>query len=381
MQISWHLEKRYKTSWTIVIDLGRDPATGKQKRIYRSVKCNKKQAEQEAIRLVAEIQQGTYAEPGRTTLEDYLRQWLETACVPRLAANTVRSYRTCIETHIAPRIGKLWLTDVQPRHIQGLYADMLQDGIGKRTIELTHVTLSSALKQAVRWQMIGRNPAEAAEPPRPERKETVVLAPEKIGALMRAAKASPIENLVYVALSTGMRKAELLGLKWEDVDWSAGTIHVRRNLVRVSGKTILKDTKTRGSQRAIPVDPATLGRVRSMRVDSRSEFVFTRQNGIDPMDPYTVTHQFARLAKKAHLHGLRFHDLRHAHATVLLSQGVNPKVVQERLGHSTITTTMDVYSHVTPTMQKEAVGVFASALSEFERRFSDGQPIDIKEVQ
>ena len=118
-----------------------------------------------------------------------------------------------------------------------------------------------------------------------------------------------------------------------------------------------------------------------MKAASKSEYVFARQNGKDPMDPSTVTHQFAKIAAKAGVPGLRFHDLRHAHATVLLSQGINPKVVQERLGHSTITTTMDIYSHVAPTLQREAAELFADAISEFEQRFSDGRPIDLRKVQ
>lgn len=381
MGISWHLEKRYKSSWTIVVDLGRDPATGKQKRIYRSVKCNKRQAEQEAVKLVAGLQSGVYAAPEKTTLRDYLVRWLEDVCVPRLEANTVKAYRTCIDLHIAPRIGQLWLTDIQPRHIQRLYADMAVNGIGARTIELTHVTLHSALKQAVRWQMLSRNPAEGAVPPRPERREMKALEPEQIAAVMEAARKTPIGDLVYLALCTGMRKAELLGLKWTDIDWDNQTIQVQRNLVRVGGKTIVKDTKTRGSRRSIPVDKTVMDRLRSMKAISKSEYVFTKQDGKNPMDPSTVTHQFARVAASAGVPGLRFHDLRHTHATMLLSLGAYPKVIQERLGHSTIATTMDIYSHVAPTMQREAADIFGSALFEIERRFSGGRPTDSGPVQ
>jgi len=340
------------------------------------VKCNKRQAEQEAVRLVAEIQSGMYSASERTILKDYLARWLKDVCVPRLEAKTVESYRTCIDLHIAPRIGQLWLADLQPRHIQGLYADMATDGIGARTIELTHVTLHSALKQAVRWQMLSRNPAEGAVPPRPERREVKALEPSKIGALIQAARKTPIGDLVYLALCTGMRKGELLGLRWTDIDWATQIIQVRRNLVRVGKETIIKDTKTKSSRRSIPVDKMVMDRLRSMKAISKSEYVFTRQDGKNPMDPSTVTHQFARVAASAGVPGLRFHDLRHTHATMLLSLGAYPKVIQERLGHSTIATTMDVYSHVAPTMQREAANIFATALSEIERRFSDDQPDD-----
>jgi|LFRM01.2.fsa_nt_gb integrase len=380
MNVTWHLEKRYKSSWTIVIDLGRDPATGKQKRIYRSVKCNKKQAEQEALRLVAEILSKTYVKPQKLTLEGYLMQWLETVCVPNRAAKTVSSYRTCIEKHIAPRIGKLWLTDVEPMHIQQLYADMLADGVGKRTIELTHATLYSAFEQAIKLQVLKTNPAHGTEVPRPEKKETVVLSPDKIWVLLQAAETSPVRDLVHLALATGMRKTELLALKWDDINLDKGIIYVQRNLIRVKEKTILKEPKTKSSQRPILLDPITLSRLRNMRGNSKSEFVFTRADGENPMCPYTVTHQFARIAKAAGMPGLRFHDLRHAHATVLLGQGINPKIVQERLGHASIRTTMDIYSHVIPTMQKEAADSFANALTEVERRFSDGQAINVDDV-
>jgi len=322
-----------------------------------------------------------YAAPEKTTLQDYLTRWLEDVCVPRLEANTVKAYRTCIDLHIAPRIGQLWLTDIQPRHIQHLYADMAADGIGARTIELTHVTLHSALKQAVRWQMLSRNPAEGAVPPRPERREMKALEPEQIAAVMDAARKTPIGDLVYLALCTGMRKAELLGLRWTDIDWDASSIQVQRNLVRVGKETIIKDTKTKSSRRSVPIDTTVIDHLRAMKAVSKSDYVFTRQDHRGPMDPSTVTHQFARIAAAAGVSGLRFHDLRHTHASLLLAAGIHPKVVQERLGHSTITVTMDIYSHVVPTMQREAADVFGSALSEIEQRFSDGQPIDLRKVQ
>ncbi|MGB9866578.1 MAG: tyrosine-type recombinase/integrase [Bacillota bacterium] len=368
--VRYHLEKRYKSSWTIVIDVGIDPATGKRKRITRSVKGTKRQAEQVAQQLVAELQQGTYVKPQKITLADYLRQWLEVACVPRLSPKTIQGYRTCIENHIIPALGLLPVSEVVPLHLQTLYSSLLDTGLSNRTVELVHTVLHAALKQAVKWQLIPRNPADAVEPPRPARPEIHVLKPEQVPALLDAARGSPIEALVIVALSTGLRRGELLALRWEDVDLKAGIIYVRRNLIRVDKQLIEKAPKTKRGQRSVPVPRMALEVLRNLSMRSEAtgpnDYVFCRQGGL-PLDPSTVTHQFARIAKKMGFEGLRFHDLRHTHATLLLSQGVHPKVVQERLGHETITTTIDTYSHVIPTLQEQARRALDAVFTEWHR--------------
>jgi len=377
--VKGRLEKRSKSSWTIVIDMGRDPATGKTKRIYKAVQGNKTQAKQVMEQMLAELQQGTYVAPTKTTLADYLGEWLKLSCQPRLAPKTLYLYRQYCNNHIKPHLGQMRLTDIEPRHIQSLYSELLKDGVGKRMVEVVHIVLNSSLKQAVKWQLIRQNPVAYATPPKAERKKVNALKPHEIPLLMTAAKGSPIENLIFIALATGMRKGELLALKWSDIDLDSGVINVQRALVRINGETVIKSPKSKYATRPVSVDPIALETLRAMKVNSRSEFVFVRKNGL-PMDPSTVTHKFKTIAKAAGFSELRFHDLRHTHASLLLARKVHPKVVQERLGHSSIAITMDIYSHLIPSLQQEAadvVGKFASGW----RQNGDNAATDYKEVQ
>lgn len=365
MGISWHLEKRYKSSWTIVIDLGRDPATGKQKRIYRSAKCSKKQAEQEAIRLVAEIQQGTYVEPDKTTIAEYLRHWVKTYCEPSLADSTSRGYLGTIEKHVVPEIGSIRLQELQPIHLQALYARLLEKGLSPRMAQLTHAILHRALKHAVLWQMLQRNPADAVQPPKPKRPETKALTKDDVERLLKALEGHRDYALVYTAIYTGMRRGELLAIRWSDVELEAGVITVEQGLVITRRGVEFSQPKTVGSRRSVPIPKSVcdvLKRHRKEQLQQRlaagptwhdSDLVFASPDG-RPQNPATFSGRFGYTMKQLGFAGLRFHDLRHTHASLLLSLGVHPKVIQERLGHTVITTTMDIYAHVMPTLQRHA---------------------------
>ncbi len=373
------LEKRSKSSWTIVIEAGRDPATGRRRRTYRAVQGNKTQAKQEMDQLLAEMQTGTYVVPVKTTLAEHLKDWLAASCAPRLAPKTIGLYTQCCDLHIIPRIGQLYLSEIEPRHVQRLYSEMLEDGAGKRMIEVTHVVLRSSLKQAAKWQMIRHNPADYASPPRHEKKRVHALKPDQIPSLVATAEGSPVENLILIALATGMRKGELLALKWRDVDLDIGVINVQRGLVRVGGETIIGPPKTKHARRAIPIDPVTMNRLQAMNAASASEFVFTRQDGMTPMDPSTVTHRFKRVAVEAGFPEICFHDLRHTHASFLLSKNVHPKAVQERLGHGSISITMDTYSHLMPTIQEGVPDTVSEMFFKW-RQNGGNRPVDSKGV-
>lgn len=355
------LVKRSKVSWTIIIEAGRDPATGKRKRIYKAVRGNKTQAKQVMEQLLAELQQGTYVKPEKITLAEYLNEWLETACKPRLAPKTIEGYKICIERHITPALGQIYLSELQPMHIQILYGDLLEKGLSKRTVELVHTVLRAALKQAVKWQMISRNPADATEPPRPKRPEVRTLSPAELNRLLEEAQSSPIADVILVAAYTGMRRGEVLALQWEDIDFVRRIIYVQRNLVRVGGEFIVKPPKTQRGLRQVPVDDGVIERLAELKEQAISKWVFSRADG-SPLDPSTVTHQFKRVAEQAGFPDLRFHDLRHTFATILLTQGIQAKVVQELLGHESITTTIDTYTHVVESLQKQAANAFGNAL-------------------
>jgi len=380
--VTGHVEKRAKSSWSLVIDLGRDPATGKRLRIRRSVKgVTKRQAEAELRRLIGEIEQGTYIAATKLTLGEYLQRWLEDSAAQRVRPKTLRDYRLLVERHIAPALGHIPLSALQPLHLQELYTQALQDGrldgkggLSPRSVQILHTVLHSALKQAVRWQIISRNPADAVDVPRPRRPQITTLDSKGLERLLQAAQGHRDEALIRFAVLTGLRRGELLALAWDDVDLDKGLLRVRRGLIYVPGGSATVDTpKTRRSRRQVVLSKAAVSVLRQVRREQAQArlrlgagyhdhgLVFCNPDG-SPMDPGAVTHRFTKLVRAAGLEGLRFHDLRHTHASLLLAQGVHPKVVQERLGHETVSTTLDTYSHVIPTLQREAAEAIDAAL-------------------
>ncbi len=376
-----HVEKRSKNAWSIVIDLGRDPATGRRRRIRRSVKgATKRQAEAELRRLLGEVEQGTYVEPTRLTLGDYLRRWLDDSARPRLAPTTTANYETLIERHIIPALGRVPLAALQPLHLQEFYLGRLEGGrvrgsggVSPRTVVLIHTVLHAALKQAVRWQLLSRNPADCVDVPRSRRPRVRTLSAEELPSFLEVIRGHRDEHLIQMALYTGLRRGELLALRWEDVDLEARSVRVRHGLVRTDGGMTLAGPKTKRSQRQVTVSDVALGILREVRRQQAEQklrlgsryhdggYVFCNSDG-SLIDPSSVTHRFADLARATGFPGLRFHDLRHTHATLLLMQGIHPKVVQDRLGHETITTTLDTYSHVLPTLQREAAAAIDAAI-------------------
>ncbi|MEW6047865.1 MAG: tyrosine-type recombinase/integrase [Bacillota bacterium] len=360
------------SNWTIVIDLGRDPATGKRKRLVRGFKGAKREAEQELARLLVEYEQGTQVQPSRMTVAEYLRRWLQDYCSVNLRPRTYQGYRMYVERHLIPNLGQIELGKLLPMHLQSFYSKALREGrldgkggLSPRSVQLIHRILHEALDHAVKWQLVPRNVADAVEAPRPRRPEMKALDPAGVRALLKAAEGHPDEVLIHLAIFTGLRRGELLALRWEDVDLERRVLHVRQALTKLQGKIVFQEPKSHKSRRTVALAPGTVALLRAHkrrqaenRLRLGAEYhdrglVFCRENG-EPLDPSTITHRFAALAKRAGFPGLRFHDLRHTHATLLLAQGVHPKVVQERLGHEDISTTLNTYSHVLPGLQEQA---------------------------
>ena len=270
---------------------------------------------------------------------------------------------------------------LQPSHLQEYYAKALMDGrrdgkggLSPRTVQHHHRVLAEALNHAVKWGLVARNVATAVDPPRPVHKEMVNSTPADIKQLLATAQGTPYYDLIFTALYTGMRRGELLGLRWCDVDPDLATLSVIQTLQRrYGGEYIFKEPKTIKSRRLISLPPslAILLRERKAGVIAErsnlgltftdNDLVFSHYDGT-PFDPSTVSHTFNRIARKAGLPQMRFHDTRHAHASLMLRNGIHPKIVSERLGHSTIAVTIDLYSHVTPGLQEAAALRFEDAL-------------------
>jgi integrase len=305
---------------------------------------------------------------------EYLGRWLADSVAGTVRPTTFERYEQIVRSHIRPALGRLKLKNVTPAHVRGLYREKLEAGLSPRTVQYVHVTLHKALKQAVADGLIPRNATEAVKPPQVRREEIHPLTPEQTKQLFEAAKGDRLEALYVLAVTTGLRQGELLGLKWEDVDLEAGTLRVRRTLTTAKGGPVLSAPKTRSSRRTVKLSQTALEALRSHLERQLGEIDWAGdlwgENGLifaseigEPLDRrYITTHRFKPLLKRAGLPEIRFHDLRHTCATLLLSKNVNPKIVSEMLGHATIAITLDTYSHVLPTMQESAAKAMEDAL-------------------
>jgi integrase len=344
--------------WTAQVTVGYNAAG---KRVRKTVYGDSKGEVQEKLtRLQSSKLDGMLSDTGRLNLAAYLERWLADVARPTIRATTHVSYKGIIDNHISPRIGGIKLDKLTPAHVQGLYSALERDGASATTRRHCHVVLNRALKQAVKWGMIPRNVCSAVERPRDEEKEIQPLTAEQAQALLKAAAGDRLEAFYVVAVTTGMRLGELMGLQWGDVDLEAGAIQVRRTLQEVSGKFALVETKTKKSKRKVDLPKLAVDALHEHRKRQfaaghlASGYVFTDTHGGHLRRSNVHRYSYKPLLKRAGLPEIRFHDLRHTAATLLLLDGVHPKVVQERLGHSKIGITLDTYSHVLPTMQKEA---------------------------
>ena len=373
-----YMRKKSKDSWQISVSAGFDPVTGKRRQIWRTVRGTKKNAEQELTRLLREVDKGTSADPGRITLGEYLERWLEHMRT-RVRSRTLERYAEIVRGHLAPSLGNVPLAKLHPLHIQALYDRLLssgrlrtEGGLSPRTVLHIHRVLSEALRQAVRWQLLSANPAEAVRPPRPGRPDLTVVDPDLAWRILEVSRETSLEVPICIAIGTGMRRGEILALRWSDVALDEGVAYVRRTLLETSEGLRFEEPKTERSRRSVTLPQFLITALRAQRKDQAERRLLLGEAWQDhdlvldvgdgsPMHPNLVSQGFTRLAKKHGFDGVRFHDLRHAHATLMLVRGVHPKVVSERLGHAGIAITLDTYSHVIPTLQAEAAAVLDEA--------------------
>jgi integrase len=378
-----HISKRGKDSWTVVLDQGRDPMTGKRRQLRRSVKGTRRDAEAALVQLLHQRDSGIDAPPGKLAVGEYLQRWLEDYAKGNTAPRTFQRYDEIVRLHLIPALGAILLAKLRPQHIQAYYSKARQSGrvdgkvggLSAQTVLHHHRLLREALHHAVRWQLLARNPADAVEAPRPQRHEMRVLTPEGVQRLLAACRDPDFHAIVFVAVATGLRLGELLALRWSDVDLKGGSVHVTRTLQYVLGQGLMfREPKTSRSRRNVSLSRdtvAVLSEHRRRQLERRlavgpayedQGLVFAGPAG-KPIPPYSVSQRFATLVKAAGVGPLRFHDLRHTSATLMLSAGVHPKVVSERLGHSGVAITLDTYSHVLPGLQEEAANLLDAFLA------------------
>jgi len=376
-----HIRQRTKGSYTIVISLGKDPETGKRKQQWVTVKGTKKDAERKLAELMHQVDTGTFIKPARLTVADYLKQWLQDYVAVNTSPRTHERYSEIVNLHLVPALGSIALMNLQPQHIQDCYAKALKSGrrngkggLSAFTVHKHHRVLFEALRHGVKRGLLIRNAAEAVDPPRPKFKEMSTLGPDEAHAFLEAARETPYYTLFHTALYTGLRRSELLGLRWCDVDLEMATLSVVQTLHRLrNGEYLVSQTKSRRSRRLVALPPSSAIMLREYREAQEATrsligvpllttgLVFSHPDG-RPYRPDSVSRAFVTLAKAVGLNGVRFHDLRHTHATLMLRQGVHPKIVSERLGHSSVAITLDTYSHVVPGLQEKAARQFEEGL-------------------
>lgn len=365
-----HIEKRGKNSYSIAISMGKDGTTGKYKYQWVSVKGTKKEAEKRLAELLHQIDNGTFIKPGKTTLSEYLEKWLRDYAMPNLSPRGFERYTGIIRQHLIPELGGVVLTQLRPEHLQRHYTDTLNNGLSAGTVRYHHAVIHKALQTAVKWGLVSQNVADGVDVPRIHRNEMQTWDKDEIARFLETAKDSTYYALFYTALFTGMRRSELLALRWQDIDFIFSQVYVNRSLHHLKdGSYIFTEPKSARSRRTIALSPSAILTLKEHKEKKETQcillgiplkdndLVFSTLEG-KPLRPNTVTRAWVMLAKRAGVRVIRLHDARHTHASLMLKQGVHPKIVQERLGHASIQLTLDTYSHVAPGLQQAAAEGF-----------------------
>ena len=365
------------SKWTICYYIGKDE-NGKWKQKWESGFASKRDAER-ALRARIETVESSYGSNLTTaTVAGFLRYWLTNYCEPRLASNTIRGYRTNVERHIIPYIGKIPMIRLSPKDIQDLYLKLLKSGLSGTTVRYVHNNLHQALEFGVKLQALPRNPASMVAPPRIDHFEASTLTPNQVLRLLAVCHGTDIYWPVLLAVTLGLRRGEALGLRWSDVDFDRKEVFIRHSALCESlSKFTIAETKTKSSRRILRM-PDFVARSLKERYDFMMEkratiassyntynVVCFRERGI-PFTTNVLRHQFNKALSTAELPEIRFHDLRHTAATFLLRCHTPARVISSMLGHSNISVTMDTYSHVSTDMQEHAVSALDEMLANAE---------------
>lgn len=322
----------------------------------------------------------------RQTVEQFLKHWLENTQEQSVRPRTYERYEEVVRLHIVPALGRHQLQKLTVQHVQAFYARKLKEGLSPTTVNTFHNVLHKALDTARKWKLVVENVCDLVDAPRTEEYEAQPLTMEQIHTLLAKARGQKIEAMLILTLATGLRRGEVMGLKWQDINFKAGTLQIRRIMSRIPSK-LQRDgkkgytetpTKTKKSRRSVIIAPFALKaleqhRTRQQVVKEQAgdrwidhDLVFCTSIGTSLNPDRDIRLPLKKLLQEAGLPDIRFHDLRHSQATLLLGMGVHPKIVQEILGHSNVNITMTVYSHVLPSMQKGAMDMLNSAFLEQE---------------
>lgn len=379
-----HIRERSPGRWAIVLDI-HESETGKRRRKWHSFTGTKRQAQEQCARLIAELRGGTYIAPNKITVAQHLERWLD-HIKSQVSPRTHERYSEIVRKNIVPALGSIALTRLRPIQISETYAKALafgrrdgNGGLAPTTVIYMHRLIKHALAQAVRWELLNRNPADAVSPPKAERATMKTYNMPQTADLIEALRGTRLLQPIVLGVLCGLRRGEIAALRWRNVDLEAGKISIVESAEQTREGVRYKPPKS-GRGRVVALAKTVVEELRQHRVQQAEEllrlgvrlgdetFVCAREDG-QPLQPRSITHAWQLASAKIDLPRIRFHDLRHAHATHMLSNGIHPKVASERLGHSRVGITLDLYSHVLPGMQEDAASRVDEALQQaLERR-------------
>jgi len=347
--------------WLSRIYLGRDRETNKRNYHNRTIHGPMREAQAYLTKKLRERDLGRDLEGAKITLNEYLDRWLETAVKPRVREKTCQDYDGMMRRYIRPSLGERVLAAMRPMDVQTTYQKMIERGLSARTVRYTHAVLKSAIRQALQWRLLLENPVAGVKVPQQPKGEMRSLTVEQAKTFVKAALATPHGPVLAVALTTGMRPSEYLGLKWQDIDWARQTVSVARSIRKIDGRWCFCDTKRSRSRRPIKLQRWIVLLLRELQTRASAhdlcpeahDLVFRTSSGCPISGDYLAKH-FRSILDLAGLPRIRLYDLRHSAATIALAAGVSPKVVSEQLGHASTAFTLDTYAHVLPHMQDEA---------------------------
>ena len=369
-----NIRKRKDGRWEGRFTAGHDPATGKQ--IIKSV-LGKTQAEvkEKLKKAMEDSTKVDFTKNGKYTVGTWLDEWFENVAKIKVRASSHQTYKGYIENHIKPNIGNIPIEKLTTMDLQKFYRKLLTKGrverieskdqpkgLSAKTVRNINQVISSAMELAVAQKIIPANPTNACALPKIEHQEMQTIPVEQLQAFLQEAKATGVYEMYYIKLATGLRRGELLGLKWQDIDWKNGVIKVHRQVARVDGQIKESPLKTKSSYRTVTISQQAIEVLKEQKKKTNDAYVFPSPNG-GPISPDSVNNMLKRVLERAGIPKVRFHDLRHTFATIALQNGVDIKTVSSMLGHFSAGFTLDTYAHVTTSAQKEAAQTMGNILS------------------
>lgn len=364
--------KKRGSTWSFRLDIGKDRKTGKRRQKSKGGFRTKKEAEKACQLVINELNEGSYKEISNEQFDHYFTRWFESQHRREVAPSTYESRYYLIRKHLLPYFESKAINTITAFEIDCLYNDKLDKGYSPKTVKEMHCLLKKGFQQAVKWDLLIVNPVLNATPPRCSQTERSTWSRQEVKTFLESAEKQDKHIPYFIGIFTGMRRGEVLGLQWSDIDFQEGKIHIQRSLTRTKQGLLFGPTKTAKSKRQISISPYVIEKLLQFQKKQNGfkdafgdayhdhDLIVCTEDG-KPKEPRNLLREYYQLIKEAHVPRISFHDLRHTHATLMLSIGENPKIVAERLGHSRVGITLDVYSHVNADMQDKAATKFEEA--------------------